>query len=100
MEGKPRQECLLRFIERLNNNLEKSELHPSLEWKCNYITLKSSYSFLCCLARSPKVERRKGPLMTFINDLEDRTQHTISNFADDKKQGAMGDRPDGCHEDD
>lgn len=38
--------------------------------------------------------------MTFINDLEDRTQHTISNFADDKKQGAMGDRPDGCHEDD
>lgn len=75
---------------RLNNNLERSELNPSLKWKCNSITLMSSYSFLCCLTKSPKVGGMKRPLMTFISDLEDRTQHTFSSFADDTKQVGMG----------
>lgn len=76
-------------MRKLNNNLERSELNPSLEWKCNSITLMSSYSFLCYLAKSLKVERRKGPLLTFTSDLEDRTQHTISSFADNTKQVGM-----------
>jgi len=30
LEGKPRQECLLGLTGRLSNNLERSELNPSL----------------------------------------------------------------------
>lgn len=85
---------------RLNNNLERSEPNSSLEWEYNYVTLKSTYSFLCCLPKFSKEERRKGPLTTFISDLDDTTQRTHSKFAYDTKQGERGDRPDGCHEDD
>lgn len=42
LERKLRQECLLRFMGRLNKKLERSELNPSLAWKFNYITLESS----------------------------------------------------------
>lgn len=32
----------------------------------------------------------------FINDLDDRIEHTFSKFVDDTKLGRMADRPDYC----
>lgn len=66
---------MLSFMGRINNELQRSELNPFMEWRCNYVTLKSTCSF-------PEEKRKKGPLMTTRNS-DDRTHHTLSKSADD-----------------